>query len=57
MAAPAEPPPVVSERPMYCKEKVYCGVEEFSLEEIRACKWTRRHQILQEEMRVKGKLG
>nr|XP_034966879.1 mitotic checkpoint serine/threonine-protein kinase BUB1 beta isoform X2 [Zootoca vivipara] len=24
------------EKPMYCKEKVYAGVEEFSLEEIRA---------------------
>lgn len=24
------------EKPMYCKEKVYAGVEEFSFEEIRA---------------------
>ncbi|XP_056006228.1 mitotic checkpoint serine/threonine-protein kinase BUB1-like isoform X2 [Ostrea edulis] len=25
--------------PMYCKDKVYCGIEEFSFEELRALKW------------------
>ena len=28
-----------TQRSMYCKDKVYCGAEEYSLEEIRAAKW------------------
>ena len=28
-----------NERPMYCKEKIYCGIDEFTFEELRAFKW------------------
>ncbi|XP_014768647.1 mitotic checkpoint serine/threonine-protein kinase BUB1 isoform X2 [Octopus bimaculoides] len=34
----------IKQLPMYCKEKVYAGVEEFSFEEIRALRWKRRHE-------------
>ena len=27
------------EKPMYCKDKVYAGVNEYSLEELRAAAW------------------
>ncbi|KAL4240250.1 protein kinase [Mactra antiquata] len=30
-----------TERPMYCKEKIYLGVEEYSFEELRAIGWYR----------------
>ncbi|KAH3871027.1 hypothetical protein DPMN_034221, partial [Dreissena polymorpha] len=36
------------ERPMYCKSKVYCGLEEFSFEELRAMMWTRKQHQAQE---------
>ncbi|KAK7484682.1 hypothetical protein BaRGS_00024090 [Batillaria attramentaria] len=44
-----------SERPMYCKDKVYCGTEEFSFEEIRALKYTekrRRRQMEEEQLKL-----
>ncbi|XP_052789856.1 mitotic checkpoint serine/threonine-protein kinase BUB1-like isoform X2 [Mya arenaria] len=44
------------ERPMYCKDKLFCGVEEFSLEELRGMAWKRRQDRLlqkQEDDRVR----
>ncbi|XP_061467442.1 mitotic checkpoint serine/threonine-protein kinase BUB1 beta [Rhineura floridana] len=37
------------EQPMYCKEKVYAGVEEFSLEEIRAETYRKKAKKRREE--------
>nr|KAG5697854.1 hypothetical protein BaRGS_017111 [Batillaria attramentaria] len=34
---------------MYCKDKVYCGTEEFSFEEIRALKYTEKRRRRQME--------
>ena len=36
-----------TEVPMYCKDKVYSGVEEFSLEELRAIRMEKRKQELE----------
>jgi len=33
-----------NQRPMYCKDKVYTGGKEFSLEELRALNWTNKKQ-------------
>ena len=41
---PADP----SKRPMYCKDKVYQGTTEFSLEELRALRWTERNKQQEE---------
>jgi hypothetical protein len=32
-------------KPMYCKDKVYCGGTEFSLEELRAEAWKRKKPV------------
>ena len=37
------------ERPMYCKEKIYCGTQEFSFEELRALRYMERKRIQQQE--------
>ncbi|XP_076448579.1 mitotic checkpoint serine/threonine-protein kinase BUB1-like [Babylonia areolata] len=37
------------ERPMYCKEKVYCGTQEFSLEELRSLKYIEKKKKKQQE--------
>jgi len=33
-----------NQRPMYCKDKVYTGGKEFSLEELRALNWTSKRR-------------
>jgi len=33
-----------NQRPMYCKDKVYTGGKEFSLEELRALHWTSKRR-------------
>lgn len=33
-----------TERPMYCKEKIYLGVEEYSFEELRAIRWLKKEE-------------
>lgn len=43
-----------NEKPMYCKEKIYCGAEEYSFEEIRAVHWARKQEELRREAEVKG---
>jgi hypothetical protein len=42
-------PASTEERPMYCKEKVYCGTEEFSFEELRALKYTEKKRKKEQE--------
>ncbi|XP_061184986.1 mitotic checkpoint serine/threonine-protein kinase BUB1-like [Saccostrea echinata] len=37
--------------PMYCKDKVYCGIEEFSFEEIRALRWKAKKRALEDRKR------
>ncbi len=37
------------EKPMYCKAQVYAGIEEFSLEELRAAHWFKKKK--EEEMK------
>ncbi|XP_045214958.2 mitotic checkpoint serine/threonine-protein kinase BUB1-like isoform X2 [Mercenaria mercenaria] len=41
-----------SERPMYCKDKIYCGAEEYSFEELRAIRWMKRKEREEEERAV-----
>lgn len=37
--------------PMYCKDKVYCGIEEFSFEELRALRWKAKKRALENRRR------
>ena len=37
--------------PMYCKDKVYCGIEEFSFEELRALRWKAKKRALEDRRR------
>ena len=37
------------EKPMYCKDKIYTGAEEFSFEEIHAFRWTKMQEKLKRE--------
>ena len=32
------------QKPMYCKDKIYAGCEEYSFEELRALRWRRKEQ-------------
>ena len=38
--------------PMYCKNKIYCGVEEMSFEEIRAARWRNKRKKEEESRRI-----
>ena len=53
MLDPIRNTPSTHERPMYCKEKVYCGTQEFSFEEIRGLRYMERKQ----KQRQEGKFG
>jgi len=33
-----------NQRPMYCKDKIYTGGKEYSLEELRALNWTSKRR-------------
>ena len=49
-----------NEKPMYCKEKIYGGVEEFSFEELRAFKWKKemdRKKQEEESREIESKEG
>ena len=37
--------------PMYCKDKVYCGIEEVSFEELRALRWKAKKRALENRRR------
>ncbi|GBM60079.1 Mitotic checkpoint serine/threonine-protein kinase BUB1 beta [Araneus ventricosus] len=56
---PAAPPLALFEpadpmrKPMYDKEKVYGGAEEFSLEEIRAAEWFKKKKELEKERKLR----
>lgn len=39
--------------PMYCKDKVYCGIEEFSFEELRALRWKAKKRAAENRERRK----
>ena len=39
------------ERPMYCKDKVYCGTQEFSFEELRGLRCMERKRKQRQEGR------
>ena len=41
---------------MYCKDKIYCGAEEYSFEELRAIRWVKRKEREEEERAVQGKI-
>ncbi|XP_063445056.1 mitotic checkpoint serine/threonine-protein kinase BUB1-like [Mytilus trossulus] len=41
-----------TQRSMYCKDKVYCGAEEYSLEEIRAAKWFSKKKKEEDKRRL-----
>lgn len=34
---------------MYCKDKIYCGVEEYQFEELRAVRWCQRQEKMKQE--------
>ena len=36
-------------KPMYCKDKIYCGAEEYSFEELRAVRWLKKQEQKQRE--------
>ncbi|CAL1279057.1 unnamed protein product [Larinioides sclopetarius] len=46
-------PPDPMKKPMYDKEKVYGGAEEFSLEEIRAAEWFKKKKELENERKLR----
>lgn len=41
-----------NQKPMYAKDKVYCGAEEYSFEEIRAAKWFAKKKREEEKRRM-----
>lgn len=43
-----------AERPMYCKEKIYCGAEEYSFEELRAVRWLKKQEQKKREEEEKA---
>ncbi|XP_055940027.1 mitotic checkpoint serine/threonine-protein kinase BUB1 beta-like isoform X2 [Argiope bruennichi] len=45
-------PPDPMKKPMYDKEKVYGGAEEFSFEEIRAAEWFKRKKDIEKERKL-----
>ncbi|XP_070183002.1 mitotic checkpoint serine/threonine-protein kinase BUB1 beta-like [Littorina saxatilis] len=45
------------ERPMYCKEKVYAGTQEFSFEELRGLRYKKKKQQEDEEQRLAKQLN
>ncbi|GIY52505.1 hypothetical protein CDAR_181571 [Caerostris darwini] len=45
---PADP----LKKPMYDKEKVYCGAEEFSFEEIRGAAWFKKKHLIKKEEKI-----
>lgn len=38
---------------MYCKDKVYCGIEEFSFEELRVLRWKVKKRVAENRERRK----
>ena len=36
-------------KPMYCKDKIYCGADEYSFEELRAVRWLKKQEKRQRE--------
>ena len=44
-----EPAKDDSQKPMYCKDKIYCGAEEYSFEELRALRWQKKRERRQRE--------
>ena len=39
-----EPAKDENQKPMYCKDKIYCGAEEYSFEELRALRWFKKQE-------------
>jgi len=46
-----------NEKVMYCKDKIYCGIEEYSFEELRAVRWLRRQEQLKQEKEAEAVQG
>ena len=38
-----------NQKPMYCKDKIYCGAEEYSFEELRAVRWFKQEEKKKQE--------
>ena len=49
MLDPIRNAPSTHERPMYCKEKVYCGTQEFSFEELRGLRYMEKKRKQRQE--------
>lgn len=43
-----------NERPMYCKDKIYCGADEYSFEELRAIRWIKKKEREEVERAEEG---
>ena len=47
-----------NQKPMYCKDKIYGGAEEYSFEELRAVRWLKKQeQKRREEEEAKALAG